>query len=444
METQEDVSLLQPQENVESLNKEKKRRPQILFFISCCILLMCFIGYAIVSNQRIISPEIPLVNATITPTIQTNTFKGGNAFIDMIPNFDTLQVSDLPNMTDVRDIYTFGNSYIIASLNKIIDVDMTTHQIKRVNNPDTLGCVYSTAKVDKYLYIACNVDGTFEGQNILTKVDLETGEMIKEYFINDSLRRTNLKVIALDTVVWGSSWDGVFALDTTTEKLSNFSLKEMGFYEGCVPEGIRIINDAVTISISHRINCFEGAMTYDKNTNSWIKIPDVENLEVNQKQIIDDLKLPNYVSVSNQVNNSYILVSTDGLYTLQRNEFPEKILSFPKSKLNGLNYYSYSSYVDPEKHFVVVIGVSRGPESPNTFASAVPILVINLTTKQVYYVTDTYVQSLNDSPLKLWSLLLNHKIIFVPMTNGVRLMNEDQEIATITFSPANVIFSEGE
>jgi len=442
MKKKEDTQISTPQGQNGILETKKSSFYPILLLVVSLILVGSITGYIIGSKRRVVIPTTP--SFVTTPSLfQPNTLNTTNAFIREIPNFSALQATDLPYMEDTRGIYKYNDNYIITSVDRIIEFNPISKQIVRMNNPSVLGCVFSTAKVDTYLYVTCN-DGDLVGNNVgkskMAKIDLETGKIVKVYFTDDALKRINLWITALGSIVWGSSWDGIFVLDTATDQIQNISVADIG-YPGCYPDKIYVKNNKIVELITDDPHCPGGGIAqYDEQNKKWIKGPYTNESvnETNQIPTVGGYTMPRYLAVSNLVDNTYILLSEMELFTLQKNEFPKPELVFPKPMLaNG----SVRVYVEPKARFVVAVGAYQGMEEPSTLASAVTIMVIDRTTKQISYLTDQSTLPSDISLSQLWTLF-QENTAFVPSDNGVQITHENATIATIDFSPAGVVFTD--
>ena len=441
MEYKDDTQIPLSHNDEMVLETKKPTHNKTLLVMICIVLVAFLLGYAIVSNRDTISSSTlspnPSIASTTKPTKQTQ----NDVFIRGIPNFGNKNMMELPNMTDTRGIYTYGDNYIVASIHRIIEFDPIQKQIVRMNNPDVLGCVHNTAKVDKYLFVTCNhtdSKGNDLGNSKMAKIDLETGEIVKVYFANDSLKRVNLWVTALGSTVWGSSWDGIFVLDTPTDTMKTLAMADIG-YPGCRAHRIYTKNNKIIVLITDGSDCPGGGTAeYDEQKNTWIRGPYTNESveETNQVPVVEGYKMPKYLALSDLIDDIYILVSDIGLFTLQKNEFPKQEIVFPKPILmNG----PVEVYIEPTARFVVVLGVYQMMGKPTTLSSALMIMVIDRTTKQVSYLTNQYTQPLTDRQYTVWTLF-QKKIKFVPTDSGVVVTQDDTSIATIHFSPATIIF----
>ena len=128
-------------------------------------------------------------------------------------------------------------------------IDNKNNKFIRANNPEVLGCVYDSAKIDNFLFVSCNShfpDEKFlpETKTIIAskiyKIDLNTGKIVKQYFGNELLidpsidqhsasvfktkgARSNLILGSRNNILYMGSWDGVEKMDIVSEKITLYS-----------------------------------------------------------------------------------------------------------------------------------------------------------------------------------------------------------------------------
>jgi hypothetical protein len=307
------------------------------------------------------------------------------ALINYVPNFDKLNLTDLPTLIDNRNIFTYNNHMLVVGFNRIIELDPVTNSIVRINNTNVLDCVNQTAIIGNYLYIACYMqqhlpENSSLPYSILYKLNLETGKIVKTYFnkipalpspldVQKVLenpyiyigRKANLNVVAQGPILWMSSWDGVMRMDTRTEKITSYTAKEV-FHNTCLPDTIFNDNGVITVTAGTSYNevfmCKSEVVTLNSATNQWVKTSLNEfDYVMNQRKRVEDkissLKLPSYISISDILNGTRYLLANDGVYSLQKGAFPKKIIS-GEIKLNS----DVKPYVSADGRYILFFGVT--------------------------------------------------------------------------------------
>lgn len=235
------------------------------------------------------------------------------ALVSYIPNFDSLTLDDLPNLTDFRDMYDYNNRLLVIGLNRIIEYDKESSKFTRVNDPRVLDCVYDSTKIGNFLFVSCNSqfpenkslqDAATVIASKIFKIDLSTGEIVKQYFGNELLidssmntnsdsafktkgARSNLTLGSKNNILYMSSWDGIEKMDTETEEIT--------LYSG--PGEIRPGNELSGTGLG---------------LPEWFNKSPVET--------------PEFRFISPLRNNKYYILASDGLYTLIEGQFPQRVI----------------------------------------------------------------------------------------------------------------------
>jgi hypothetical protein len=357
------------------------------------------------------------------------------ALIPYIPNFDSLTVEDLPNMTDTRGIYPYNSRYIVASVGKVIEYDDKSEMIVRVNNPSVLPCIFSTALIGDNLYVTCNdvnvdANGKWIGKATLSRINLTSGKITKRYFESDTKTRINFWVTSLGTDLWGSSWDGVFKMDTITDTVTEYSSQSLGF-PNYRPSNIYVKDNALRVHFAGGDNNPGSVEVYDANSDSWKQLPDSYEAvhAVNEAPSVGGKSFPYYVAVSPRFDDMYYVYARDAVYTLKRSGFPVKF----KNLVGTIgSIIEPSVYVSADKQYSVIIGSVDGMGG-DTLASQLPTYLIAMQTGVVYNLTGSYTNDLG--PTNTITQTAEQGFTFTPQPQGVLIKEKENQnlFATVDF-----------
>ncbi|KKQ43241.1 MAG: hypothetical protein US60_C0005G0001 [Microgenomates group bacterium GW2011_GWC1_37_8] len=280
--------------------KSKKLVQKTLYFVGViiCIVIIVFIFLLLKYN----SSQPPINN---------------QALVEYIPNFETLTLVDLPNFTDFRDVYDYNEHIIVVGFNRVVEYDNKNNKFIRANNPEVLGCVYDSAKIDNFLFVSCNShfpDEKFlpETKTIIAskiyKIDLNTGKIVKQYFGNELLidpsidqhsasvfktkgARSNLILGSRNNILYMGSWDGVEKMDIVSEKITLYSH----------PNELKPGNELSGIGLG------------SPGTDWFAMNPPI--------------KPPVFKSISPLHNGKYYILASEGVHSLAEDQFPQKIIN---------------------------------------------------------------------------------------------------------------------
>jgi len=433
----------------EPVNKPTNRKSYQFLVYLVIFLFGTVFGFFL--NDRIIKSNVTeerniqekssmITGASSAP--QTGVDESKLALISHLPNFDSLTVRDLPNMIDTRGVYEYNGRYIVASVDRLVEYDSKSEMIVRTNNPTVLPCIFSTAIIGDNLYVTCNkvvldVNGNTTGKSTLVRLNLTSGSITNRYFETDAKPRINFWVTSLGTDLWGSSWDGVFKMDTTTQKVVEYSSQSIG-YPNCRPGRIYIKNNAVRVQITNGSDCPGGVAEYDTNTNTWKQLPDSNEAvqAVNEVPKVEGKTLPLYVAVSPRIDDLYYLFANDAVYTVSRMGFPIKF-----KKLNSTidSVAEPVVYISPDKQYSLIIGLVDGMGG-NTLAQTLPIYLITMQTGAVYNLTSSYTQDLG--PTNTIIQTSSQGFTFTTQPHGVLIIGKNNKnlFATVDFPSHSLIF----
>lgn len=324
----------------------------ICSFIFILLLFSTIFSFIIVKKTK--QPQV--INTSPSPTYPVE----DKLLIDYLPDFDHLKLSNLPYFSDVRSVHTYKNHQIIIGANRIIEYDPVDKKIVRINNENLRPMVASGVVIDNMLYFSSsNGKPEYDADRIMTKVDLETGKIIKTYFENPDRSYTNLHLTLKDNTIWGSMWGGAFKFDPTTENFTYFNYKEMGLKEpSCA---MYIFNENETITVMS--NCYDvGFTTYNEASNTWAyRVADSMDYasKINLQPKDFGLEFPYFLALSNKVQDRYYALTADSIYIIRRNEFPKFVRKITQKQ---------HEYLDTPRLFankaateLLIAGVNSGP-----------------------------------------------------------------------------------
>lgn len=270
--------------------------------------------------------------------------------VSYVPNFDNLTLDDLPDFSDIRDVYDYNGNTLVVGYNRIVEYNTASNMYVRVNDPKVLGCINSSAKIDNFLYISCNSHYPENKQlpndksvvaSSVYKIDLETGKIIKKYFGNELESdpdliannefvfktkglRSNLHLGSRGNTLYMASWDGVEKMDILSGKIS--------LYSG--PNEIKPGNELTGIGLNSDVDWFRMNPPF--------------------KQTV-------FKSITPLHDGKYYILASDGLYSLSDGQFPHQIISAVVSGdviNSGITKDGrYSVFVGPAYNMGAVIGV---------------------------------------------------------------------------------------
>jgi len=366
----------------------------IIFITLPLVSFILGMKYMAILNKQSLQDNISFKSEKIAEPKQYNR-ENELAFTPEISNFETLKNDDLPNFYDVRGVYPYKKSLIIMGVNKIIEYDSISKKTLRINTKP-LSCAYSSAVIDNYLYIGCNGYSSDDPSTIF-KVNLDSQEIEKTYGAVDltGWNLTNIELSSHGKTLWGSSWQGVFKLNTVTDKPElyrpeslNFLKTKDGLENTCgAPNFIIVENNQVKVLGE---NC-DNITIYDEKNNAWT--PSVEKAylasRINKSAKDFGLDLPYYSSFSDIVNNKRYLFSENAIFTLSKHGLPEKIHSIQQK---GKYSPAGKVYITKDEKYAVIISSDyEGPDRihPRKMSDALLVNLIDINTGNTMNLTDT-------------------------------------------------------
>lgn len=343
---------------------KQKGSMAIFVFIAVVVLLglPSFYSYLKKGLYHQDSPKTQETNNT------SNSLLGQRAFVGYVPNFDNLQLKDLPSLKDIRLLYPYKNLIIVVGANRIVYYDPQAQTIIK-QNTEILSCVVSAAVIDNYLYVGCN--GTMKGTqpnvswtpSTLYKLNLDSEKIEKIYFGDSQKDHTliNLRLVADNKTLWGSSNDEVFKLDTNDGSFTFYSLQHLGFPSDCVSQGIYSDKGVIKVSTwDNKPPCVGGSI-YNNQKDSWqyLSAEKASAPFLHDYQIISALtlenesKFPSFVAISNLVSYKYYLFGKGNIDTLNNQQFPKKFM-----KLSGYlsDVVAKNALVNSKEEYAILVG----------------------------------------------------------------------------------------
>ncbi len=348
----------------------------LLILVPIVLLTVLSVGlYLILKKGEVGQVNAPEQKQVNNQTPSTATESKNSVFLRSIPNFDSLKISDLPNFTDVRGIFNYNNHQIVIGIDRIVEWNPATGQYVRISDPKKIVNVRSGIVLDKFLYVSSEVISSLDdwpGKRIVVKIDLASGEIVKKYLDNDSRRFANLTLVNYGNKIWASSWDGIFVLDPVTGAIKMYPSVACRSGHIYIKENI----------LKSPCDMGDATYVYDPSNDLWKKDKyDVYEIGGSMNKRLSDfnLPLPEFFSISQQINGKYYLLSDKGVYTLGKTDFPKFY--------NGLkDVHSYDQtkskvYVTKDENYIILIG-------PETCMQYCSLLLVNLVDFKRNVVTD--------------------------------------------------------
>lgn len=310
------------------------------------------------------------------------------ALISTVDNFETLSLDDLPNFTDIRNVYPYKSSLIIVGAKKVMEYDPLTKTILRINT-STLACAHASAKIDNFLYVGCFINN-WQSPSRIYKVNLESGE-IENTYEADKLTGwplINISLASQGKILWGSSREGVFKLDTISNKVDLYELASLKFQQS--REDSTIICRAVALIAveNNQVKVFEGncdkTSIYNEQNNNWDISTEKASLptRINKSEKDFKIDIPNFVAYSEIIGNKRYLFADDGIYILYKNALPTKLFD------TSITYMSYAprAYITKNNDYALLVdnAYSIGESySDKLLVDTISVNLINLETGEV-------------------------------------------------------------
>lgn len=413
------------------INNQKKTKLAVLFIGIISVIVA--VSSILTISRRAVSPSpsnnIPNLAIKVTPTdkiAKESALIGKQIFIDYIPNFDRLDDTDtfplndpaiFPHFGDIRGTYSYKDKIVIVGVNKVVIYDPNRREIIKQNNE--LTCLVTAVVIGDYLYIGCNGDWIKPNPNAelspstLYKIEIDSGKIVNVYFgaAQNARKLTNIWLTSKGNILWGSSEDEVFRLDTTSDSFKFYSLSQLGFPAKCIAHLIYNEGEEIKVFADSWLSAdfCSGGSIYDERNDSWSYFPSnltripfvspntyIENKTKELKGL--GVYLPHYFAISNRINNKYYLLTENELYVLSRNKFPEFLSKLnPAIKIENTSHGSRFRVNDEEKYavFITTLPPPGGADISNTLAARNQIYLIDLNNGEAINLTENFTQLLS-------------------------------------------------
>jgi len=323
----------------------------VLFFITLVFLFLQSKSKNLLTSKNEILPTPTAEVIKENPYLDIQKIEIKNVLVPYVSNFDNLSQSDLPNITDIRAVYSYNGHVILVGSPNIMEVDPNTNEIIRAADKRIFDCFYYSVKIGDALYLACNGTGGLKLQGIY-KLDLKTGNIVKSYKPKPGVDFTNLNIALSGKTVWGGAQNGVIKIDTLTNDVSFYPSEKFSYSAHCpwynigandvnvwmTPQasdcvGVSIYNNATDFWDNYPNNVFESVcqvkpithyftfaysrekfylaanggigdpgdciFTYDQNTKTWIKVADPKKDQLKKPKDYRNKYFPNALLAQN-------------------------------------------------------------------------------------------------------------------------------------------------
>lgn len=239
----------------------------ILIVLSAILLLwMKYPDYYNVNKSTTKQDESQSIPASSNPYLDVNTGEIKNVLVSYVPNFDNLDIIDLPSMPGISAIYPYNNHLILVGSANILEVDVENNIIIRAANRKIFDCFYYSVKIGDDLYLACNGTGELKLKGIY-KLDLKTGNVVKSYAPKGIVDFTNLSIALNKTTIWGGAQNGVIKIDTLTDEIKFYPASTFPYQSNCPWYNIGA-NDKFVWVTPQASDC-KGVSIYNEATGTW-------------------------------------------------------------------------------------------------------------------------------------------------------------------------------
>lgn len=291
-------------------------------------------------------------------------FVGKQVLFDSLQNFDDLTREDLPNFTDVRLVEPYEGMTLIMGFGRIAMYDKSEKKYVSMSDK-TLSCATSAALIGKTLYVGCNSE-EFAGPHRMFEIDMATRKITKAYlsttFFGKLYNAVNLKFATVETMLWGSSWDGVFKYDTVNKKLTVYSYEDLHFPKhdstwnvstDCQKAFLYREKDLIKV-----LSQCDHTATYNEADDSWTTVHDPTNTlppKINRTAEDFGLDLPSFVTYSDVRAGKRYLFTKNAVYTLVKGSFPLRLFD-----ISGSYHNPYFGYVTLDENYAIIFGTFEG------------------------------------------------------------------------------------
>jgi len=246
------------------LSKNAIRKKLLIFllltFLSLVVVSFIFLAVSYKDNRYHFFG--PTTKSAISPKenpLLVEELNISNVLIDHVPNFDNLDLKDLPQINPSGSIYTNaafmydGNILIVDQ--GVIEYDLKKKQIIRMNDTSKFNCVNTSILIKDMLYIFCH--GNFSpGDNYLQKrgvyvLDLKKNAITKAYYdrfgsnnnleggdlsmlFNQTKQQTDLPVFInvslgyYGGMLWLGTRNGVVRVNPSNDQMKFYHASELG------------------------------------------------------------------------------------------------------------------------------------------------------------------------------------------------------------------------
>lgn len=187
--------------------------------------------------------------------------------IDYVPGFDDLEIQNLPTINNMRGVYPYGKNLIVHGINNLLEYDPENKKVVRTTDLTRFDCLNHSAKIENFLYTACNASPQVTKQAIY-KIDLKSGHAVKRYAPGFQTDFTNVDLSVSGTTLFAGLQNGVVVLDTVSDHGSFFTPQSLGF-DGMCPWYNVDANEKFAWAIPQASDCKMGIAVYDKTTKTW-------------------------------------------------------------------------------------------------------------------------------------------------------------------------------
>jgi hypothetical protein len=331
-----------------------KGRIVLAFFMIVALLAVGFIVYF---------GKISKPNNSQAPTSQ-------KLLYGYFPNFDNLELTDLPAFSDVRRVFDFNGNKIVMGVHQLVEYDTKKGVFVRassLNGPS----FRSAAKIGNLLYISDNGDHFKQIQPKIYVMDLNSGLVTDTItgLMDIPYDLTNNSLHAYKNDLWIAIGDRVIKFDTVQKKvISAYTFADLGYTGksscGNPPE---MVDEDGAVKVVE-FACKKFISTYDYGTNKWtIKLmPNISpNTYIINKNATDfNLDIPQFYALTDKVNYTYYALSNKGIYSIERNTLPTIYLN---NNITGLRQQSFMDTVDGKIFVIVSIDELSGPYDTKSY-----------------------------------------------------------------------------
>lgn len=456
-----DPQQLQPQpENLQTSSESVKtgKRTHIIVGVTGFLIVLLLIVFFIQNKEaKKIQPSQSQSTVRSVPSLTPNQSLQNDenlALVAYIPNFNSLQMSNFPNFTDVRGVYPYEKNIILTGRNAIAEYDPAKDQVVRTLNTRIIKSVFSTAIIGNNLYVVSVPELVTTGQwtdstPVIYKLDLVTGKVTTAYFGKQDLdpttklpKLTNLYITSKGKYLYASSYEGVMRIDTETKTIYTYPEAKVGFPGTCVTH-IATKNDQVV----GLINCQSrlGIIELDEQTDTW-KYRDAPSEEfssyINKRLTDVHYPLPTYTYKTLLTNNKYYIFADKGVYLLEENKMPVFYKPIIVDQLFDIEKNRSKMYLTKDERYIALFGpviCGPGPACPVVDIIGVDLQtnkVVGLLQKNTDYqkMTDTEKQNLAEKIAVASVTEENDVVTLLPSQSNTPFAKIDLNTMTVTLS----------